>query len=109
MMNSTSSISKFHKSKIFFSKNELSKILSCYSIGVSRGNWKDYAISFKNNQACFYIFKNSFSYPDCILTKINNSNKKIFFRLEFSNNSKNKFNKIEDLLALLIRKNFTVI
>jgi len=35
------SVRKFHNSKLFFSKIELSKILSCYSLGVSKGNWKD--------------------------------------------------------------------
>ena len=35
------SVRKFHNSKLFFSKIELSKILSCYSLGFSKGNWKD--------------------------------------------------------------------
>ena len=32
--------------KLYFSKSELTKILGCYSVGVSRGSWKDYAINF---------------------------------------------------------------
>ena len=45
-MNLVSPSKKIHNSKLFFSKEELKKILNCYSLGVSRGNWKDYAINF---------------------------------------------------------------
>ena len=59
----------FHNSKLFFSKSELSKILSCYSVSVSKGKWKDYAISFKNNEVNFLVFKNSLLITDCVITK----------------------------------------
>ena len=62
------SVRNFHNSKLFFSKNELSKILSCYSIGVSKGSWKDYAIFFGNHEVSFCMFKHSLASPDCILT-----------------------------------------
>ena len=45
-----------NNSKLYFSKSELSKILNCYSLGVSRGNWKDYAIDFTKNEAIFFIY-----------------------------------------------------
>ena len=64
-----SSVINLHNSNLYFSKYELSKILSCYSLGVSKGNWKDYAIHFSKNEASFYIYKHSFASPDCILTK----------------------------------------
>ena len=51
-MNSMNSItSKFrdNKLKLYFSKNELCRILEFYSFGVSKGNWKDYAIDFNKN------------------------------------------------------------
>ena len=44
-------------SKLYFSKSELSKILNCYSVGVSNGNWKDYALNFKSNEAIFSFYK----------------------------------------------------
>ena len=59
-----------NNSKLYFSKSELSKILNCYSLGVSKGNWKDYAIIFGKQEASFYMFKHSLASPDCILTKI---------------------------------------
>ena len=68
-MKSLSFDKSFNNSKLFFSKNELSKILSCYSLGVSRGNWKDYAINFSKNEASFLMFKNTVGFPDCVLTK----------------------------------------
>ena len=104
------SVRNFYNSKLFFSKSELSKILSCYSLGVSKGSWRDYAIFFDNHEATFYMFKHSFSSPECILTKSTGSKKnKFFFKLELVNKKKNKFNQIDDLLVLLKRKQFKII
>mgnify|MGYP003309082834 CR=1 FL=1 len=36
---------------LYFSKDELAKILNLYSKGVSNGEWKDYAIDFNKNNA----------------------------------------------------------
>ena len=63
--------SKFNdnKSKLYFSRPEFNKILEYYLNGVSKGNWKDYAMNFNTNEANFFIFKHSLASPDCILTK----------------------------------------
>ena len=101
---------KINKSNLFFSKNELTKILNCYSIGVAKGNWKDYAISFGINNVDFYIFKNSLASADCVVSKIK-KNKKIptSFNLEFRNRKKLKFFKIDDLLITLNRNQLKII
>ena len=100
----------FNNSKLFFSRTELNKILACYSLGVSRGNWKDYAINFKKNEAKFFIFKNSFASPHCILTKsIKNKKNKYVYDLNIGNIKKNNFYKIDDLLIFLKRKNFKLV
>jgi hypothetical protein len=100
----------FHNSKLFFSKTELSKILNCYAIGVSRGNWKDYAIYFSKKEASFYMFKHSLASPDCTLTKsLKNRNNGIIYNLKVENKIKFKFNKIDDMLALLKRRDLKVI
>ena len=66
-----SSVTKFYNSKLFFSKNELTKILECYSKGVSNGKWKDYAIISRKQEAIFCMFRHSMASPECILTKTN--------------------------------------
>ena len=105
-----SSVRNFHNSNFLFSKNELNKIFSCYTIGVSRGNWKDYAINFDKNEASFYMFKHTLERPNCILTKINKTKKNNYlFKLELENKFNNKFDKIDDLLVLLLRKQFIII
>lgn len=105
-----SSVRKINNSKFFFSRNEFSKILACYSTGVSKGNWKDYAIFFDKQEAKFYIFKHSLTAPFCILTKTNKNKKNsIIYKLEYQNNKKSKFNKIDDLLINLKRKEFKII
>ena len=48
-MRSLSSTLITHNHKLYFSKTELSKILNCYAVGVSNGNWKDYALNFNSN------------------------------------------------------------
>ena len=109
-MNLLSSVKEFHNSKLFFSKNELSKILACYSIGVSKGSWKDYAIFFGKQEASFYMFKHSLVSPDCILTKTTKLKKNNFiYNLKIQNNKKSKFTQIDDLIALLKRRELHII
>ena len=109
-MDLLSSVVNFHNSKLFFSKNELSKIFACYSLGVSKGNWKDYAIKFGKQKTSFYMFKHSLAYPDCILTKSKKQKKNIIlYDLVISNQRKSKFTKIDDLIVLLKRKEFKLV
>jgi hypothetical protein len=109
-MNLLTSVRNFHNSKLFFSKHELSKILTCYSIGVSRGSWKDYAIFFGKQEVAFYMFKHSLALPDCILTKTTKSKKNtVIYNLEFQNKKKSKFHEIDDLIALLKRRELRII
>ena len=109
-MNLLSSVKNFHNSKLYFSNNELSKILACYSLGVSLGSWKDYAICFGKQKTSFFMYKHSFANPDCILTKSKKHKKNtILFDLELSNKKKSKFNKIDDLIILLKRNEFRLL
>ena len=47
----------------FFSKTELTSILSLYSKQVSKGYWKDYALDSKIDNAIFSVFKHSQDKP----------------------------------------------
>ena len=109
-MNLVSSRDRFLNSKLFFSKIELGKILDCYSLGVSKGSWKDYAITFSKQEASFFIYKHSLSHPDLILTK-SKKNKKglIFFNLILKNQKETIFSKIDDGIALIKRNEFKII
>ena len=109
-MNLLSSVKNFHNSKLYFSNNELSKILACYSLGVSLGSWKDYAICFGKQKTSFYMFKHSLASPDCILSKFKKQQKNvILYDLQTTNINKLKFNKIDDLLVLLKRREFKLL
>ena len=99
-----------NNSKLYFSKSELSKILNCYSLGVSRGNWKDYAIDFNKNEAVFFIYNHSWARPDCILKKFKERKKKrIIYNLSITNKKNSQFKNIDELISLLKRKQFKVI
>jgi hypothetical protein len=54
---------KNHKNIIFFSKLELTSILSLYSKQVSKGFWKDYAMDSQNETAIFSIFRHKHDKP----------------------------------------------
>ena len=88
---------------LYFSKDELAKILNLYSKGVSNGEWKDYAIDFNKNNAFFYIFKHSLATPECILNKSLEKKEK-FYNLK-SKNQNNRFESLDTLIQDL-NKNF---
>lgn len=55
--------------EVFFSKAELAKIISAYSIGVIKGDWRDYAIDRSGNTAVFSIFRSSRERPVYVFVK----------------------------------------
>ena len=94
---------------LYFSKDELAKILNLYSKGVSNGEWKDYAIDFNKNNAFFYIFKHSLAAPECVLNKsLERKKRKIFYNLKSKNQNK-KYDNLDLLLSSLYRKIFKIL
>ena len=59
----TIKIKGIEKKIVFFSKTELTSILSLYSKQVSKGYWKDYALDSKTDNAIFSVFKHSQDKP----------------------------------------------
>ena len=103
------SSSSSNNHNLYFSKEELSKILSIYSKGVSSGKWKDYAIDFNKNNAFFYIFKHTLASPECTLNKsLERRKRKIFFNLKSKNMNK-KFETLDSLISSLNRNVFKLI
>ena len=108
-MSLLTSTSSSNNHNLYFSKDELSKILNIYSKGVSAGEWKDYAIDFNKNNAFFYIFKHSLAAPECVLNKsLERKKRKIFYKLRCKNIS-NKFESLDTLIHALNRKIFVLI
>ena len=63
-----SNFSKFNRNrydikKVFFSKSELTSILSLYSKQVSKGLWKDYALDNHSETAIFSVFRHTHDKP----------------------------------------------
>ena len=95
---------------LYFSKDELAKILNLYSKGVSNGEWKDYAIDFNKNEAIFFIYKHSWATPCCVLKKSKEIKKrKITYGLSLSNTKKSNFSDIDKLIKYLRRKQLKII
>ena len=59
----TVNIKSIEKKFIFFSKLELSSILNLYSKQVSKGNWRDYALDSKIDNAIFSIYRHTQDKP----------------------------------------------
>ena len=59
----TINIKNIEKKFIFFSKLELSSILNLYSKQVSKGNWRDYALESKIDNAIFSIYRHTQDKP----------------------------------------------
>tara|TARA_Y100001970_G_C14049606_1_gene758201 strand:+ start:679 stop:1008 length:330 start_codon:yes stop_codon:yes gene_type:complete len=109
-MSSVSSTFTSNNHKLYFSKIELSKILNCYSIGVSNGNWKDYALNFKSNEAIFSFYKHTLATPDCILKKFREKKKKRTLYHLFINNKKNSnYEDIDKLIASIKRSQIFIV
>tara|TARA_B100002052_G_scaffold254979_1_gene244905 strand:- start:574 stop:903 length:330 start_codon:yes stop_codon:yes gene_type:complete len=103
-MSLVSSSSTSNNHNLYFSKYELIKILNLYSKGVSKGEWKDYAIDFNKNNAFFYIFKHTLAGPECVLNKSFEKKKsRIFYNLKSKNINK-KFENLDSLITSLNRR-----
>ena len=96
--------------KLYFSKIELSKILACYSIGVSNGNWKDYSLNFNKNEAIFSFYKHTLASPECILKKFKKKKKKgTFYQLSINNKKNNKYEHIDHIIASIKRSQLSLV
>ena len=109
-MRSVSSSSVPNNHKLYFSKAELSKILNCYSIGVSNGKWKDYALNFDTNEAIFLFYKHTFASPECILKKYKEKKKrKALYQLSMNNKKNSKYEDIDQLIASIKRSQLSIV
>jgi len=109
-MGSVSSTFISNNHKLYFSKSELSKILNCYSLGVSNGNWKDYALNFRTNEAIFSFYKHTLASPDCILKKYKEKKKrKTLFHLFINNKKNSKFENIDKLISSIKRSQLIIV
>ena len=109
-MRSLSSSSSPNNHKLYFSKSELSKILNCYSIGVSNGKWKDYALNFNTNEAIFSIYKHTLASPEFILKKYKEKKKrKTLYHLSINNKKNSKYEDIDQLIASIKRTQLSIV
>jgi len=99
-----------NNNKLYFSNIELTKILNCYAIGVSKGEWKDYALDFYSNKAIFCFYKHTLAAPDCRLSKLKEKRgRKVIYKLSITNKKNSKFENLDLLIASLKRCQINVI
>ena len=109
-MRSVSSSSFPNNHKLYFSKTELSKILNCYFIGVSNGNWRDYALNFNTNEAIFLFYKHTLASPECILKKYKEKKKrKTLYQLSMNNKQNSKYEDIDQLIISIKRSQLSIV
>ena len=66
---SSHSVSRKKSKTLYFSRNELSNILSTYAARVSSSDWRDYALDHIDNCAIFSIFKHAHEQPLFMIEK----------------------------------------
>ena len=109
-MKSVSSTHISNNHKLYFSNSELTKILNCYSMGVSNGNWRDYALNFNSNEAIFSFYKHTFSSPHCVLKKYKEKRKKkTLYHLFITNKKNSKYEDIDKVLSSIRNSQLFVI
>ena len=85
-------------------------ILSCYTIGVTKGNWKDYSINYKKNEACFFIYKHTLANPEYALIKYKKNKKnKYYYQLKSNLKNNRDIENFEELISILKRKNINML
>ena len=57
------------RGRVYFTRAELSQLLSLYSRRVADGVWKDYAIDHTVGLAAFSAFRHSYERPACVIVK----------------------------------------
>ncbi len=67
-MTNLSNIKKYKK-PYYFSRSELSIILSTYSARVARGDWRDYALDNSHDAAFFSIYRHAHETPVLVIEK----------------------------------------
>ena len=67
-MTNLSNIKK-HKKPYYFSRAELSIILSTYSARVALGDWRDYALDNSHDAALFSIYRHAHETPLLVIEK----------------------------------------
>ncbi|MEK9800639.1 MAG: DUF2794 domain-containing protein [Alphaproteobacteria bacterium] len=60
---------KKHRQQLYFSRPELSAILSAYSARVAAGEWRDYALDHQHGMAMFSIFRHTHETPLFVIEK----------------------------------------
>tara|TARA_B100000886_G_C20398618_1_gene481573 strand:+ start:624 stop:929 length:306 start_codon:yes stop_codon:yes gene_type:complete len=88
----------FKKNLVRFKKAEINEIMDLYSKKISIGEWKDYSISFKDDQAIFSIHKSHKLGPIFQIKKNKNKN---FFVLNKQNNTIKTSGSLKNLLQYL--------
>ena len=89
---------------IYFSRKELFNILSAYSIKVSEGIWKDYALDNSKTFALFSIYRNTYETPILMIQKTYHNNKKLYeFTLKNQKGDLFKSIELSNVLKYLLR------
>tara|TARA_B110000014_G_C19985381_1_gene510265 strand:+ start:76 stop:417 length:342 start_codon:yes stop_codon:yes gene_type:complete len=97
------------KLKLYFTKDELTKLLQHYSIGVSKGKWKDYSINFTCNEAFFHFHRNTFEKPITSIIKNNSKKKQKNIYKLFNNNQIMLYDTLDNLFIYLRRRNIILV
>ena len=100
-MTNVSNIKK-HKKPYYFSRLELSIILSTYSARVANGEWRDYALDNSHQSALFSIYRHAHETPVLVIEKrrLRTGSNPVFL-LHDRHKTLNKSNSLQHVITYL--------
>ena len=93
---------KKHKKPYYFSRTELSIILSTYSARVASGDWRDYALDNSHDAALFSIYRHAHETPVLVIEKRRlRTGSNSLFLLHDRHKTLNKSSSIDSIILYL--------
>ncbi len=91
-----------HRTRVFFSREELRLLLDVYSRRVATGEWRDYAVDSTGPVAVFSVFRHSFDSPLFSITKRVNG-KQCDFQVQAGRETLKRSKTIREALSVFKR------
>jgi hypothetical protein len=90
--------------RVFFSRDELNRLLTLYSRRVMSGEWRDYAIDHDGRRAVFSVFRHTAERPAFSITKAVGAKGRTDFILSAGPHRLKQARSIEEVIAVLDRQ-----
>jgi hypothetical protein len=89
--------------RVYFSREELSRLVQLYSLHVSRGEWRDYAIDHEKGMALFSVYRATAEKPLYSIAKFDTGGRPEFVAFE-GPRTLAKSTRLEEIIELFLHR-----